>query len=255
MAYNHELYLAANLTLMDLLVSSSDDTFSEIDLKMLAAVPMIDTSEKIRLDTGNLIHHSYDFRVEGARAIYENGFAVVDRVSCAVGNNPDYQGERLVKSGKLTDPRTGGVGHVIGWYTTLLPFNIAADPVQLPDQTPINKGLYDGARQVYQNVFPQILRSVPTPEVLEVILSKLELVFNEESWLRLDLGQGRDIQLYGYDYRKRELVRSLFEYHQSIVQKAKKNEIGIKWSQDFSLGKDPQSNDADIMGFLLICKD
>lgn len=255
MAYNPELYLAANLTLMDLLVSSSEDTFSEIDQKMLAAVPMIDTPEKVRLHTGNLIHHSYDFRVEGARAIFENGFAVADEVSCAIGNYPDYHGERLVKGGRLTDPRTGGVGHVIGWYTNVLPFNIDADPLQLPDQAPKNNELYEGARQLGQNVFPQILRPAPTPEVLEVILSELELAFNEESWLRLDLGQGRDIQLYGYDYRKGELVRSLFEYHQSIVQKARKNEIGIKLSQDFSLGKDPNSNDADIMGFLLICKD
>ena len=255
MAYNHELYLAANLTLMDLLVSCSEDSFSEIDQKMLAAVPMVDTPEKIRLHTSNLTHYSYDFRVDGARAIYENGVAVTNRVSCTFGNNPIYHGERLVKGGRLTDPRTGGVGHVIGWYTTALPFNATTGPAQLPDQTPKNIELYEGARQTCQNVFPQILRPAPTPEVLESILSELELAFNEESWLRLDLGPGRDIQLYGYDYRTGGLVRSLFEYHQSIVQKAKKNEKGIKLSQDFSLGKDPESNDADIMGFLLICKD
>ncbi|HLD72831.1 MAG TPA: hypothetical protein VJA23_04545, partial [Candidatus Nanoarchaeia archaeon] len=237
------------------LISSSEDTFSEIDQKMLAAVPLVDTPEKIRLHTGNLIHYGYDFRVDGAREIFENGFAKTRQVTDALRDNSDYNGERLVGGGRLTDPRTGGVGHVIGWYTTILPFNVVTGPAQLPDQTPKNIELYEGARQVYQNVFPQILKPAPTPEVLESILSELELAFNEESWLRLDLGPGRDIQLYGYDYRTGGLVRSLFEYHQSIVQKAKKNEKGIKLSQDFSLGKDPESNDADIMGFLLICKD
>lgn len=255
MVQNSELYLAANLTLTDLLVSCSEDTFSEIDQKLIAAVPMIDTPEKIRLHTGNLIHHSYDFRVEGARAIFENGFAVIDQVSCTIGDYPNYQGERLAKGGRLTDPRTGGVGHVIGWYTTVLPFNVAAGPLQSLDQTPKNNELYDGARQICQNIFPQILKPAPDPEVLESILSGLEFRFNEDSWLRLDLGQGRDIQLYGYDYRKGELIRSLFEYHQSIIQHARKNEIGIKFSQDFTLGKDPDSNDKDIMGFLLICKE